>query len=993
MDDKLKVFWNLDVLVKMCRSKSDGPSLRIEEDELLEKIDACQLEIEEIKSISDDESYDTSAEMADRNIEIITKKQLQTLKATLKEKNKELNSLKEEEKNIYSSNSLLRDNKLSQEKYIVSMQERINEATDYEVIDRYNSLIAEATEKIASLVDDLEDQDFSYNRIQEDIIKLSDEIAELEDKIDKKKKILAETQANLENKSNYIDKTKKDKNDKKIAELEIKIQKLTKRLEEIRKDPKYLESKIKDVINSKEDIEIARPYFIELINTVIKVPYINVPADNSLEEELLKATQARDTFANEIEQKSYNILEADTPEKIRIEFLNERINLWNKELEELKIKVDVIDRDQEYNYEEKNQALYRMLDTMKKDLREFERAYEEVPEINVGAKASVKAALDEKRTDIIEAEKIVTAFRKDESEDIARATRTIKYECDRLNQSIQNAENEIEAIKNRLTSKKSGLIDISTKNKDKDTLKELAQTVIDIKHRRQFPETPLEIIERLEEELEINLFKDIDKDIIANSSTIVKKDYEEYELLESKKDLRRGIKVIEETEVEPPIEETEKAKDTKVQEAEAELQSLIENIEAKEKTKKEETKTESEDQEDTEPVIEETEEEIVSEETEDDSTEEEIAEPVIEEETSEVEISPEEPQSEESVEETEETTPVVEEIEEPIVEVPMVEEQVVEEEIPTEVPVAEETVVEEPTLVAVEELPAEDAAPVVEVPEVQEVEQPVEEITVVQDTPVEETTETIEEVIEPTVVEETIPEVVEEIAPIVEVPMVEETVIEEEVPTEVPVTEETVVEEPTLVAVEELPVEDVAPVVEVPEVQEEQPVEEITVVQDTPVEETTETIEEVVEPTVVEDTIPESIEEIPFDINIPTEEIDPVVETPVTEETVVEELPTEDNVIDQQIDEIINNAKVEDIEDQPLDIEAMFDVAPVVETPVAEEIAPVVETPTTSDNNLAIDTIFNVESDSLNNETDTVNENLTNDFNQYINDLENKEAQ
>ena len=27
------------------------------------------------------------------------------------------------------------------------MQERINEATDYEVIDRYNSLIAEATEK------------------------------------------------------------------------------------------------------------------------------------------------------------------------------------------------------------------------------------------------------------------------------------------------------------------------------------------------------------------------------------------------------------------------------------------------------------------------------------------------------------------------------------------------------------------------------------------------------------------------------------------------------------------------------------------------------------------------------------------------------------------------------------------------------------------------------------------------------------------------------
>ena len=50
MDDKLKVFWNLDVLVKMCRSKSDGPSLRIEEEEIVEKIEACNLEIEEIKS-------------------------------------------------------------------------------------------------------------------------------------------------------------------------------------------------------------------------------------------------------------------------------------------------------------------------------------------------------------------------------------------------------------------------------------------------------------------------------------------------------------------------------------------------------------------------------------------------------------------------------------------------------------------------------------------------------------------------------------------------------------------------------------------------------------------------------------------------------------------------------------------------------------------------------------------------------------------------------
>ena len=88
MDDKLKVFWNLDVLVKMSRSKSDGPSLRVEEEEIETKLKNYNQEIDEINSISEEEIYDTSAEMADRNIEIITKKQLQALRSELKEKNK-----------------------------------------------------------------------------------------------------------------------------------------------------------------------------------------------------------------------------------------------------------------------------------------------------------------------------------------------------------------------------------------------------------------------------------------------------------------------------------------------------------------------------------------------------------------------------------------------------------------------------------------------------------------------------------------------------------------------------------------------------------------------------------------------------------------------------------------------------------------------------------------------------------------------------------------
>ncbi len=555
MDDKLKVLWNLDVLVKMCRSKSDGPSLRVEEIEILDKLEGYKNEIKEIKSITEEDSYDTSAEMADRNIEIITKKQLQTLNAELKDKNKELNRLKNEEKKAYESTNLLRETKDSYEKFVLSMQERVNSVTDGATIERYNNLIRETNEKITATEETLKQESQDYEGIQSKIIDITNKITNLEDTIDKKKKLLAETQANLENKESYIDKEKQEKNAKRISDLEEKVNKINTRLEEIRKDPKYIETKIKDIINSDTDPNDAKNYLVDLINIVVRQPYINVPDDNKLEEELLKATQARDAFANEVDKKSYNVLEANTPEKIRINFLEKRIEKWQEEHDNLEAKVKVIDEDGQFNYKGKDQEINEMISVMKNDLNEFQKAFDETPESNVSLKASLKVSLDEKRNDIVEAEKIASAFRIDEAEDIAEASKTIKIECEKLNENILNAQKEIEKIKNRLLAKKSGLIDISTRNHDKEVLKELAQTVIDLKHRRQFPETPIEVVRRLEEQLQISLSDSIDMDYINETKEIVEKDYSKFletsyptitQIQEEPKEIKRGIKVVTE---------------------------------------------------------------------------------------------------------------------------------------------------------------------------------------------------------------------------------------------------------------------------------------------------------------------------------------------------------------------------------------------------------------------------------------------------------------
>ena len=93
--------------------------------------------------------------------------------------------------------------------------------------------------------------------------------------------------------------------------------------------------------------------------------------------------------------------------------------------------------------------------------------------------------------------------------------------------------------------------------------------------------------------------------------------------------------------------------------------------------------------------------------------------------------------------------------------------------------------------------------------------------------------------------------------------------------------------------------------------------------------------------------------------------------------------------LDKEIDSIILSSKgdEDDEDDQVLDIDAMF-----IETS-NEQPESIIETKPTAEptksKKLSIDSIFNVESDS---DTDEDGDNLANDFEQYINNLENKES-
>lgn len=514
--DLERVLVDVETLVRMCRSKNDGASLIVEEEDVNTKISDIQAEIDEIKVAMEEDTYDTSAEMADRNIEIILKKLIQTLTSELKSKKADLDSLCDDEHILNEKLELLKENKKNCETYILTAEERLAGNNSSQVSSRYNSQIEITKNNLASLNHEIDEENKGYSELQSKIEKISKEVNEIEEKIASKTEQLSETQANLENKDYYVNTSKKSKNEKKIKELESRKQKLEERLNDIKTDPKYLEIKIRRKLSTSDDTFEAKNYINTLIEEAKKVPFLERDADASLEEELVQATRARDEFANSIGSKTYNILETISPSQIRINFLKAKIEVWNQEIANLEVKASTIDNDALFNYKEKSKTLNNMINEKKADITKYTEALQN--EDDEAHRTTLKVLLDDTKKDLNETERIYNAFKVDETNDIKEANMIVKNQIAVLKQNIKNAETEISDIYTRLQSSSTGLVDVSAQNKDKEKLKELAQVVVNIKHRRQFIEKPSQIAERLLKNVDAlgtNPIKSIENEVSA----------------------------------------------------------------------------------------------------------------------------------------------------------------------------------------------------------------------------------------------------------------------------------------------------------------------------------------------------------------------------------------------------------------------------------------------------------------------------------------------
>ena len=560
MDDKTLFFQDISTLVKMCNVKSEGSFLKFEYDELFSKYNDIEAEIDDIKKSISEECYDTSAEMADRNIEIILKKIINNLNISIREKRESLENFTKKSDELKEEIALLEEKIFSEQNYLSKMQKFSSVGGKIEILDSsFSDNVYAINKDLISLEKELKEKKKSFLSIQVSIRELSDDLNSLAVSLKNKKGQLIESRNNLKNKEAYIDFDKRSRNRKKIASLTAQKEELSDKMSKIVNNPAYIEYQIKEC--AKKNL-FGSNQLVLLVTRLIKIalsyPFMTFDLDNALESKLLRATQARDTLADIIEKKSYSVFDTLTPESIRICYLNNEIEQWEKDKENLLARIKSGNENAKITRKFVND-LNDIISRLKKEIKEYSGLInDDCDEADSKMNSMNKANLELRQKDLKNAEDYLIKFYESEANNFDELEKDLNIKYKDIQNKIDLANEEIEKIKYDTLSNKDSAINLIEYNNDKKMLSKLADIVVKIKHRQQFLDSPLTIAKRLEVLLETNLLDDIkvntsddifDEELINSiiGSSVEENNEELEESFEDKIKLGKIIKVVKQT--------------------------------------------------------------------------------------------------------------------------------------------------------------------------------------------------------------------------------------------------------------------------------------------------------------------------------------------------------------------------------------------------------------------------------------------------------------
>lgn len=492
-----EVIAKIDSLLKISEPQSNIETLKVELREIECSIKEINLNIKELKSsMNDDKYFDASAEIVDKNIEISLAKKIKSIKKSLEELENQIEKQSILEQNQHDKIEKIKKEIVEQNSFIEILKEKIASNFDFDK-ENFKTLLKENEQKLKSNEKELTKLTKDYEKIQGKLEVLSFSKKELKTKIDDETEKLLDVKANLLNKRGYVNNDLKKEDQETLELLEKKLKDLEGSKNRILENPLMIAEEAKNYLLDDDKTGCLKKVK-ELKDLISKIPYMSINGVNSSENlkiELENAEAKRDEFSSMINSKNYESVDT-TLIKDRLTFIQDKKINIEKDINELSEKIKSTDTVELEDLNNRINYCENEVKVIEDKINEFNSNFEN-EELTLSKKSSLQAALDKKRDELTNINKLLECYKNDRKDLITKSFDIEKNYINKLKEDINVIDKEIKELEKILmtSSKSKNTIEIEN---DKNKLKELNDNIKAIKKRQNLKKSPEEIYDEIE---------------------------------------------------------------------------------------------------------------------------------------------------------------------------------------------------------------------------------------------------------------------------------------------------------------------------------------------------------------------------------------------------------------------------------------------------------------------------------------------------------------
>ena len=233
----------ITTLIEMANSSNTYESLQSELKVIQKDLLKCEREIEKYKITTNESKYiKASDKLIDENIKISLENKIEMYEQELLDCKAKIDEVSESEEEYHEAILNIERELTSLDNFLSSLELKAKTigSRDKSSYQFYQGLIEDATNEMATLKEQLNDKQSSYEQIKKRLSSFGEQRAKLENLLKEKREKLTETTNYLMNPNTYIDEKLKAEDEKKLEELNKAKEELNHRKEEILEDPVYI---------------------------------------------------------------------------------------------------------------------------------------------------------------------------------------------------------------------------------------------------------------------------------------------------------------------------------------------------------------------------------------------------------------------------------------------------------------------------------------------------------------------------------------------------------------------------------------------------------------------------------------------------------------------------------------------------------------------------------------------------------------------------------